>query len=167
MPEYLAPGVYVEEIDTGTKPIEGVSTSTAGLVGVTERGPVDVPHLVTSSGEYHALFGGTLPPTSSATAAAGSTASCRTPSKGFFTNGGKRTYVTRVLPEGARDAHRDVLPIRPWPTRRTHAAAPRAAGHGHCRQPAALYVLDPRTSRRRRRSRRRRQPRASTASRRR
>ena len=35
MPEYLAPGVYVEEIDTGTKPIEGVSTSTAGMLGVT------------------------------------------------------------------------------------------------------------------------------------
>ena len=30
MPEYLAPGVYVEEIDTGAKPIEGVSTSTCG-----------------------------------------------------------------------------------------------------------------------------------------
>ena len=38
MPEYLAPGVYVEEVDTGSKPIEGVSTSTTGLVGVTERG---------------------------------------------------------------------------------------------------------------------------------
>ena len=29
MAEYLAPGVYVEEIDTGSKPIEGASTSTA------------------------------------------------------------------------------------------------------------------------------------------
>ena len=48
MPEYLAPGVYVEEIQTGNKPIEGVSTSTSGLVGVTERGPVNVPQLVTS-----------------------------------------------------------------------------------------------------------------------
>ena len=36
MPEYLAPGVYVEESDTGSKPIEGVSTSTAGVVGVAE-----------------------------------------------------------------------------------------------------------------------------------
>ena len=34
MPEYLSPGVYVEEIDTGSKPIEGVSTSTCGVVGV-------------------------------------------------------------------------------------------------------------------------------------
>ena len=48
MPEYLAPAVYVEEIDTGSKPIEGVSTSTAGLIGVAERGPVGVPILITS-----------------------------------------------------------------------------------------------------------------------
>ena len=47
MPEYLAPAVYVEEVDTGTKPIEGVSTSTTGMIGVTERGPVNVPTLVT------------------------------------------------------------------------------------------------------------------------
>ena len=39
MPEYLAPGVYVEEVNTGPRPIEGVSTSTAGFVGETERGP--------------------------------------------------------------------------------------------------------------------------------
>jgi hypothetical protein len=62
MPEYLAPDVYVEEIDTGSKPIEGVSTSTAGFVGVAERGPVDVPILVTSFGEYNRWFGETLNP---------------------------------------------------------------------------------------------------------
>ena len=47
MPEYLAPGVYVEEIQTGPRPIEGVSTSTAGFVGETERGPSQ-PRQVTS-----------------------------------------------------------------------------------------------------------------------
>ena len=52
MPEYLAPAVYVEEVDTGSKPIEGVSTSTSGFVGVTERGPVGVPTLVTSGREF-------------------------------------------------------------------------------------------------------------------
>ncbi len=39
MPEYLTPGVYVEELNTGNKPIEGVSTSTVGFLGVAERGP--------------------------------------------------------------------------------------------------------------------------------
>jgi len=60
MPEYLAPGVYVEEIDTGSKPIEGVSTSTAGVVGITERGPANVPILVTSFGDFCRSFGGYL-----------------------------------------------------------------------------------------------------------
>ena len=39
MPEYLAPGVYIEETSFRAKTIEGVSTSTAGFVGLTERGP--------------------------------------------------------------------------------------------------------------------------------
>ena len=39
MPEYLAPGVYIEEIERGPKPIEGVATSTAAFLGETERGP--------------------------------------------------------------------------------------------------------------------------------
>ena len=57
MPEYLAPAVYIEEVDTGSKPIEGVSTSTAGMIGLTERGPVDIPILVTSAGEFQRWFG--------------------------------------------------------------------------------------------------------------
>ena len=60
MPEYLAPGVYVEEIDTGPRPIEGVSTSTAGMIGLAERGPVNVPILLTNSGDYSRWFGGLL-----------------------------------------------------------------------------------------------------------
>lgn len=99
MPEYLAPGVYVEEIDTGSKPIEGVSTSTVGVVGATERGPVNIPVLVTSVGEYVRYFGGQLRvddydehrflPHSV---------------EGFFTNGGKRAYVVRVLDPAASHA---------------------------------------------------------------
>ena len=42
MAEYLSPGVYIEEVETGPKPIEGVSTSTTGFVGVTVRGPTEV-----------------------------------------------------------------------------------------------------------------------------
>ena len=51
MPEYLAPGVYIEEIATGPRPIEGVSTSTAGFVGETERGSTR-PTLVTSWADF-------------------------------------------------------------------------------------------------------------------
>jgi uncharacterized protein len=93
MPEYLSPAVYVEEVDTGAKPIEGVSTSTAGLVGVTERGPVHVPILVTSFGEYQRIFGGLLnendylQPHNYLPHAV----------DGFFRNGGQRAFVVRVL----------------------------------------------------------------------
>jgi phage tail sheath protein FI len=96
MPEYLAPGVYVEEIDTGNKPIEGVSTSTTGMVGVTERGPVDVPILVTSYGEYTRWFGERLNILEYSNP---NGPNCYLPhaAEGFFTNGGKRLFVTRVL----------------------------------------------------------------------
>jgi Bacteriophage tail sheath protein len=96
MPEYLAPDVYVEEIDSGSKPIEGVSTSTAGMVGVSERGPVDVPILVTSYGEYTRWFGERLDK-------ADFLGHCYMPHavEGFFTNGGKRLYVVRVLETAA------------------------------------------------------------------
>jgi len=106
MPEYLAPAVYVEEVDTGSKPIEGVSTSTAGVVGMTERGPVNVPILVTSAGEFQRWFGQYL---DSDVFDAGR---CYLPHAidGFFTNGGKRVYVTRVLdPTAAAPANRQLV----------------------------------------------------------
>src|SRR5438045_9523182 len=99
MPEYLSPDVYVEETDTGSKPIEGVSTSTAGMVGVTERGPANVPILITSFGEFTRWFGGYLNP-------ADFGEYCYLPhaAEGFFTNGGKRLFVTRVLNDSAVSA---------------------------------------------------------------
>jgi uncharacterized protein len=96
MPEYLAPGVYVEEVDTGSKPIEGVSTSTAGMIGVTERGPLDIPILVTSYGEYVRWFGERL---RADLYSNGNDRHCYLPQavEGFFVNGGKRVYIVRVL----------------------------------------------------------------------
>lgn len=96
MPQYLSPGVYVEEIDTGNKPIEGVSTSTAGFLGVTERGPVNVPMLVTSYGEFTRLFGDKLPQDTFSNSN-GPHWALPQAVEGFFTNGGKEMYVTRVL----------------------------------------------------------------------
>ena len=100
MPEYLSPNVYVEEVDTGAKPIEGVSTSTAGMVGVTERGPIDIPILITSVGEYHRWFGDLLSDTEFRNV---NGFHCYMPHavEGFFTNGGKRVYVTRVVRDDA------------------------------------------------------------------
>ena len=48
MPEYLSPGVYVEEYESGAVPMEGVGTSTAGFIGLAEKGGViGKPPLVT------------------------------------------------------------------------------------------------------------------------
>jgi len=33
MPQYLSPGIYVEEVPSAVQPIAGVSTSTAGFIG--------------------------------------------------------------------------------------------------------------------------------------
>src|SRR4051794_39651575 len=108
MAEYLAPGVYVEEVDTGSKPIEGVSTSTAGMIGVTERGPLNVPILVTSYGEYTRWFGERL---NSLIFRNANGLHCFLPHavEGFFLNGGKRLFITRVLDDvGAANATFDL-----------------------------------------------------------
>ncbi|OJF14205.1 phage tail sheath family protein [Couchioplanes caeruleus] len=93
MPEYLAPGVYVEEIERGPKPIEGVATSTAAFLGETLRGPL-LPRLVTSYGEYLRYFGNIFHPAKFMPYAV----------KTFFDNGGVRCYVTRIAGAGARPA---------------------------------------------------------------
>ena len=61
MPEYLHPGVYVEE-QPAPQTIEGVSTSTAGFVGATQKGPTaGLPQLVTSFDSFKRLYGSYLP----------------------------------------------------------------------------------------------------------
>jgi len=58
MPEYLAPGVYVEEVSYRAKSIEGVSTTTTGFVGPTRYGPIDMePDVITSLGEFERVYG--------------------------------------------------------------------------------------------------------------
>ncbi|XWK89418.1 MAG: phage tail sheath C-terminal domain-containing protein [Phormidium sp.] len=59
--DYFAPGVYVEEIDRGSRPIEGVQTNIAGFIGFTEtiRGGAEIgkPMLVTTWNQYLEYFG--------------------------------------------------------------------------------------------------------------
>jgi phage tail sheath protein FI len=90
MPEYLHPGVYIEEIERGPKPIEGVPTSTAALLGEAERGSI-TPRLVTSYKDYQRWFGDVFDPNRFLPYAA----------SGFFENGGKRAFVCRIVGEGA------------------------------------------------------------------
>lgn len=59
MATYQAPGVYVEEVELGAKPIAGVGTSVAAFIGETQTGNAyqDIPTLVTSWGDFVAKFG--------------------------------------------------------------------------------------------------------------
>lgn len=92
MPEYLAPGVYVEEIDAGAKPIEGVSTSTAGFIGETERGPTE-PKLIVGFESFRRLYGGSIDNSYLPDAV-----------EGFYGNGGKRCFVCRVVSKSSKTA---------------------------------------------------------------
>ncbi|HOB45763.1 MAG TPA: phage tail protein, partial [Zoogloea sp.] len=95
MPEYLAPGVYVEETSFRAKSIEGVATSTAGFVGQARFGPTQgLPVLVTGFEEFQRFFGdgddllfAGVPTTNHLAHAV----------RLFFENGGKRVYVARAF----------------------------------------------------------------------
>lgn len=95
MPEYLAPGVYVEEVSFRAKSIEGVSTSTCAMVGPTRKGPYDsTPELITSLGEYKRMFGGFANLSFGKDKAFINYMAHAT--RAFFQNGGRRLYISRT-----------------------------------------------------------------------
>ena len=100
MPEYLSPGVYVEEYESGAVPMEGVGTSTAGFIGLAEKGGViGKPQLVTSFSDYVRIFGGYLSETRY-----GDKRFLPYAVEHFFINGGSRAFVMRVCPADAKCA---------------------------------------------------------------
>ncbi len=86
MAEPLTPGVHIDEVPSGPRPIDAVATSTAAFLGEAERGPTR-PQLVTSAVEYEQTFGGVFLADRYLPHAV----------RGFFENGGKRLYVARVV----------------------------------------------------------------------
>lgn len=101
MAEYLSPGVYVEEFDSGAVPMANVSTSTAGFIGVTEKGPQNgAPILVTNYANFRRIFGTNLSENEF-----GSYRYLSYAVNQFFTNGGSRCYIKRVVPADAAFAH--------------------------------------------------------------
>ncbi len=108
MPTYLTPGVYVEEVQSGARPIEGVGTAVAAFVGYAQTGPFHEPTLVTNWDQYTQRFGGFTEGTYLAHAV-----------YGYFSNGGGAAYVVRV--GGAAGG----------------SSAP-AAGEGRAAEPVAL-----------------------------
>ncbi len=120
MPEYLTPGVYVEETSFRARSIQGVATSTTGMAGVTAYGPtpyrlelpsdtvvnqIPTPLLITSYAEYERAFGelGDVD---------GDTNYLGFAARAFFANGGQRLYIARVFPGLAADPLPDPATVR-------------------------------------------------------
>lgn len=102
MPEYLTPGVYIEETRFRAKSIEGVSTSTTAFAGPTRRGPVasanELPELLTSFADFVRIYGGLENLNFGAGGRGRSTLNFLAHAvRAFFSEGGSRLYVGRVL----------------------------------------------------------------------
>src|SRR5512135_482729 len=99
MPQYLSPGVYVEEVEAGSRPIEGVGTAVAAFVGLAQRGPANTPVLVTNWSQFTAAFGDFMEGSYLAHAV-----------YGYFLNGGGAAYVVRIGADEASPPARLELP---------------------------------------------------------
>ena len=100
MPEYLAPGVYVEETSFRAKSIEGVSTSTTAFVGPTRKGPLGEAVFVSSFGDFERIFGGFEALKFGDSSKVNYLAHAV---KNYFDNGGARLFVSRVMAKGEDD----------------------------------------------------------------
>lgn len=103
MPEYLAPGVYVEETSFRAKSIEGVGTSTTAFAGPTRKGPIAtaelLPGILTSFADFERIYGGT----SNLDLQADTINFLAHAVRAYFNEGGSRLYVARVFLERAAD----------------------------------------------------------------
>ena len=99
MPTYLSPGVYVEEVEAGSRPIEGVGTAVAAFVGLAAQGPFNTPTLVTNWGQFTQTFGDFVENSYLAHAV-----------YGYFLNGGGTCYVVRIGGDGASGDKKKELP---------------------------------------------------------
>ncbi|MES4890716.1 phage tail sheath family protein [Streptomyces sp. NPDC096012] len=115
MPTYLTPGVYVEEVQSGARPIEGVGTAVAAFVGFAQTGPFHEPTLVTNWDQYTQLFGGFTEGTFLAHAV-----------YGYFSNGGGAAYVVRI--GGSAEDSAAPAAGNGRPSRETRAVDPVALG---------------------------------------
>jgi len=90
MPNYLSPGVYVEEVQAASRPIEGAGTAVAAFVGLAQRVPANTPVMVTNWSQFVASFGDFMEGSYLAHSV-----------YGFFLNGGTTAYIVRIGAEGA------------------------------------------------------------------
>src|SRR5690242_11741632 len=89
---YLTPGVYVEEVDRGPKPIEGVGTAVAAFLGIAEKGPIGQATMIANWTQFTDVFGGFVPGSYLAASV-----------YAYFNNGGTICFVVRVGSEDAQE----------------------------------------------------------------
>jgi Bacteriophage tail sheath protein len=100
MPQYLSPGVYVEEVEAGSRPIEGVGTAVAAFIGLAARGPFNEPVQVTNWSQFVQAFGDFTEGSFLAHAV-----------YGYFLNGGGACFVVRVGGNGPAPSAQGELPL--------------------------------------------------------
>jgi phage tail sheath protein FI len=93
MPQYLSPGVYVEELEAGSRPIEGAGTAVAAFVGFAPEGPFHTPTLVTNWTQFTTNFGGFVEGSYLAHAV-----------YAYFNNGGGSAYIVRIGQDSSSEA---------------------------------------------------------------
>jgi phage tail sheath protein FI len=107
MPTYLTPGVYVEEVSSGNKPIEGVATSVAAFIGLLPGGPVNTPMRISNWTQFSNLYSDTENPQNGPFMEGSFTAHAV---YGYFMNGGSLAWIIRVGEEQEAPAPRAALP---------------------------------------------------------
>ena len=91
MPNYIHPGVYVEEIPVGSKQIVRVATSVTAFVGKATKGSVGKAEFVQGFDDYKRIYG--------EIASEGDAMGLSV--QAFFHNGGKFAYICRLAGEGS------------------------------------------------------------------
>ena len=91
MPTYQHPGVYVEEIPSGLRPIEGVATAIGAFLGYAVQGPIGQPELIFSWSDYERVYGGLRDTPKGEVDYIGYSVAA------FFQNGGRKTYIVRLV----------------------------------------------------------------------
>jgi uncharacterized protein len=108
VPTYLTPGVYVEEIPSASKPIEGVGTAVAAFVGLAPGGPVNTPMRISNWTQFAKIYGDPVNPDNGPFMEGSYLAHSI---YGFFQNGGSLCWVVRVgSDDGGAAAPRAALP---------------------------------------------------------
>src|SRR3954471_3261975 len=107
MPTYLTPGVYVEEIPSSNKPIEGVGTAVAAFVGLAPGGPINTPMRLSHWTQFAKIYGDPVNPDNGPFMEGSYLAHSV---YGYFQNGGSLCWIVRVGKEGAAARPRAALP---------------------------------------------------------